>query len=704
MTLSKRHKQLGIVASIIISVVLASYILLPGFFSSVELFFLDLRMTFFMGDTEVAETRADAPSSKIVFINVDDESLAVYGKWPWKRSIYIPFLQKLQNMNVKLVFVDIYFPEKSDDDKDLAEIVRKYPNIGFVYNFYTESPVPMDEQTKRNIEKWSIPVNAPSNPVVKGIFPTISPISDHSFLGHDFIEKSDRGNTYRHVPEFVIYENRLYPSISTVLYMLYNGYSISDIRYDNNKLYLKDMYVPTNSLGQRLVHFNSAVSRENSTIRKFSFKDFMSDDLQFDLTDKIVFFGITAKGLMSIGDMKITPVGEMPGMEYYANATINLFEKKFIREIPRGVSSVVFIILVAVFGWLNMRYKGYKNAITAVLFIIGFILAGFVLYSSDVYIRMGDTFIGLISMYIGTTYYKYISEEKEKKMIRGMFSSYVSESIVRELILNPQLATLQGKKRDMSVLFSDIVGFTTFTEKHDAQYVVSRLNEYLQAMTESILDEGGTLDKFVGDEIMALFGAPIDTPNNASVAVRAGLAMRKKLKELKKKWKEEDKEILDMGIGINSGEMLVGNIGAENKKMDYTVIGDNVNLGARIEALTRVYGISIIITELTFNRLEPDLRTRCREIDLVKVKGKNEPARLYQVMEDILPEAFLFNFSEGLKTYRAESWDEAERFMQEALHILPNDYPAQLFLERIAYYRENPPPKPWDGSFTMTEK
>lgn len=703
MTLSKRQKRWAIIWGITLTVLVAS-IVLPAWFTPIENVFLDSRIQLTLGDPEEAATRVDTPTSKIVFINVDDASLATYGKWPWKRSVYLPFLQKLQDMNAKLVFVDIYFPEKSDDDEELAGIVKKYPNIGFVYNFYTSNPQPLDEKTRQNIDKWSIPVDAPSNPVIEGIFPTISPISDHGFLGHDFIEKVGKSNTFRYVPEYVIYQNRLYPSISTILYLLYNDYSMSDIRYEKNKLYIKDMYVPTNKLGQRLVHFNSALSRENSTIRQFSFKDFMSEDLQYDLTDKIVYFGITARGLTAIGDIKLTPVGEMAGMEYFANAMVNLFEKRFIREVPYSMNVVFFIILVSVFGLLTFSFKGYKNAIIGALFLIGFVVAGVLLYSADVYIHMGETFTGLIAMYIGTTYYKYISEEKEKKMIRGMFSSYVSESIVRELIQNPQLATLQGKKRDMSVLFSDIVGFTTFTEKHDAQYVVSRLNEYLQAMTESILDEGGTLDKFVGDEIMALFGAPIDTPNNASVAVRAGLAMRKKLKELRVKWEKEGKEILDMGVGINSGEMLVGNIGAENKKMDYTVIGDNVNLGARIEALTRVYGISIIITELTFNRLEPDLRTRCREIDLVKVKGKNEPARLYQVMEDVLPPAFMFSFSEGLKAYRAEQWDDAEKLFHDALNIIPEDYPSQLFLERIAYYRENPPPKPWDGSFTMTEK
>ena len=702
MTITKRQRQLSVIGSIVFIMVLLSAFT-PAFFSPVENFFLNMRAYFTMSDVETAQLTADSPTSRIVFIDVDDESLSTYGKWPWKRSIYIPFLQKLENMNAKLVFVDIYFPEKSDDDADFAAFLKKYPNIGFVYNFYTSNPQPVDEKTVQNINRWSIPINAPSNKDVQGVFPTISPISDYGFLGHDFMKKED-DDRYRYIPEYIIFNNRLYPSISSILYLLYYGYSVEDVKFHNGSYILKDLKVPVDKNGKRLVHYYSAISRDNQAIRRFSFSEFMAEDLQYDLTGKIVFFGLSARGLTSVSDLKMTAVGEMPGMEYLANATINLFEKKFIREIPRSISILIFVFIATVFGFLTMKVKGFKNVLTATAFIIGFLMLGYFLYTVNIYIQMGDTFIGLIVMYIGTTYYKYMAEEKEKKMIRSMFSSYVSESIVRELIKNPELATLQGKKRDMSVLFSDIKGFTTFTEKHEGEYVVQRLNEYLQAMTESILDVGGTLDKFVGDEIMALFGAPLDTPDNASIAVRAALAMRAKLKELQAKWLKEGKEILDMGIGVNSGDMLVGNIGAEGKKMDYTVIGDNVNLGARIEALTRVYGVSIIITELTFDRIDPELRNRCREIDLVKVKGKNEPARLYQVMEENLPPAFMFNFTEGLKNYRAKDWDSAERLFKEALSIVPDDVTTQLFLERIDYYRHTPPPSPWDGSFTMTEK
>jgi adenylate cyclase len=228
------------------------------------------------------------------------------------------------------------------------------------------------------------------------------------------------------------------------------------------------------------------------------------------------------------------------------------------------------------------------------------------------------------------TAYRFFTEERRARDIRKMFSSYVSKRIVDELIRDPSKMRLGGTRKQMTVLFSDIRGFTTFSEKYQPEEVVSQLNEYLGAMTDIVFEHDGTLDKFVGDAVMAFWGAPLDQPDHAQRAVRCGLDMIRKLRELQQKWAAEGKHVIDIGVGINSGEMVVGNMGAEGKKMDFTVIGDNVNLAARVEGLTRKYDSHIIITEYTYAKVKDSVEAK--ELEAVTVKGKERPVVMYNVV------------------------------------------------------------------------
>ncbi len=236
----------------------------------------------------------------------------------------------------------------------------------------------------------------------------------------------------------------------------------------------------------------------------------------------------------------------------------------------------------------------------------------------------------LLLGYTIQTAYRFFAEERRARNIRKMFSSYVSKRIVDELIKDPSKAKLGGDRKEITVLFSDIRAFTTFSEKHQPEEVVSLLNEYLGAMTNIVFDYEGTLDKFVGDAIMAFWGAPVGQPDHADRAVRCSLAMIQRLKELQQKWASEGKTVLDVGMGINTGDMVVGNMGAEGKKMDYTVIGDHVNLAARVEGLTRQHNNHIIITEFTYEKVKDTVLVN--ELGSVTVKGKQKPVVIYDLV------------------------------------------------------------------------
>lgn len=239
-------------------------------------------------------------------------------------------------------------------------------------------------------------------------------------------------------------------------------------------------------------------------------------------------------------------------------------------------------------------------------------------------------------IYATVSGFRFLAEKRRAREIKGIFSSYVTEKIVNELVKNPQLAKLGGERKEITVLFADIKGFTAFSEMRQPEEVVALLNDYLKLMTDIVFRWDGTLDKFVGDSIMVFWGAPTEQKNHAELAVRCALDMITKLKRLQEKWLKEGKEPFDIGIGINTGEVVVGNMGAEGKKMDYTVIGDHVNLGARAEGLTREYDTNILITEFTYRRLEGMFSRRIghvtiKEMDSVKVRGREKPVVVYSL-------------------------------------------------------------------------
>jgi adenylate cyclase len=267
---------------------------------------------------------------------------------------------------------------------------------------------------------------------------------------------------------------------------------------------------------------------------------------------------------------------------------------------------------------------------------LGGAIAAFSLWSW--YVELVGPFSTIIFAYVFVTTAKHFTEERKAREVRAMFSRYVTERVVNELISNPGLAKLGGTRRETTVLFADIRDFTRFSEKHSAEEVVSMLNEYLAEMTDIVFRWEGTLDKFIGDAIVAFWGAPLAQENHAELALRCSLNMIRKMEEMTDRWTIEGREALQIGIGLNTGEVIVGNIGAENKKMDYTVIGDHVNLGARVEALNKKYGSHILITEFTLESVR-DLVASGRfghlaiqGMDRVVVKGKENPVQVFQLV------------------------------------------------------------------------
>ena len=278
-------------------------------------------------------------------------------------------------------------------------------------------------------------------------------------------------------------------------------------------------------------------------------------------------------------------------------------------------------------------------------------------------------------------------------------------AVVNEILRDPAKLKLGGEKKELSVLFSDIRGFTTLAEDMEPETLVSLLNEYLTEMTEVVFEFDGLLDKYIGDAIMAVWGAPLEQADHPLRACRTALKMLDRLTKMQQKWEAEGTPRLDIGIGLNTGTMVVGNMGSD-RRFDYTVMGDSVNLASRLEGINKEYGTQVMISEFTYERVKEDFF--CRELDAVRVKGKERPVKIFELMalrsEEDPRIAIIEPFAQGLEQYRAKEWDRAEDSFKEVLGISPEDAAAQLYLQRIAALRQEPPPPEWDGVFTMTKK
>jgi len=344
--------------------------------------------------------------------------------------------------------------------------------------------------------------------------------------------------------------------------------------------------------------------------------------------------------------------------------------------------------------------------ITGFLFISHIFITRLFFTKSSLWLNMVYPLLVLVLIYIGLTLYRYITEEREKNKIKGAFSHYVSNDVVNEMLKSPEKLKLGGDKKNLSVLFSDIRGFTTISEGLTPEELVNLLNEYLTVMTDVVFKYDGTLDKYIGDALMAIYGAPFEQHDHPSKACHSALDMMEGLSHLNEQWISEGKKPLDIGIGINSGMMMVGNMGS-NQRFDYTVMGDAVNLGARLEGANKAYRTNILISDSTYERVKNEFI--CMELDGVKVKGKNCPVNIYQLVgrpEEISNDyiALIGLFHKGLRFYKNQRWDEAIDAFRMIMTEHGGMYAADLYINRSLDLKKNPPEADWDCVFTMETK
>ncbi len=402
---------------------------------------------------------------------------------------------------------------------------------------------------------------------------------------------------------------------------------------------IPEIRIPIDEKGQMLVNFLGP--RTQSTpggLRTFNYNSYAdyarrvtSDDpstwpLRLPLANKILMVGPFSSGMAE--DEKTTPLGLMYGVEIHANALNTIIMNNFIQKIHLGGHIVLLLVLISFMAFLSSRLPTFVSLPSGLLLLFSTLVIYLVVFDlTSFYIPFGSSALGISFTFISILAYRVITEEADKKRIKGMFSKYVSPEVVNQILDKPP--ELGGVDKELTVLFSDVRGFTSLSESMSAQELVNHLNIYLTLMTDIIMEYRGTLDKYVGDEIMCFWGAPLNEPDHALLACQCALRQMEALNKLNLSFPENRK--IHIGIGLNSGIMTVGNMGSPGR-MNYTLMGDNVNLGARLEGTNKEYRTNIIISEFTYN-LVADQGAIVRELDNIRVKGKNKPVLIYELID-----------------------------------------------------------------------
>lgn len=408
---------------------------------------------------------------------------------------------------------------------------------------------------------------------------------------------------------------------------------------------------------------------------------------------------------------KILSMSEYPmfGVHIHKNIADTIISGKFIFPVKDWQLWFLIIIMAIIATAVNYKFRGlYGLFFSAILVIVYIIIATYLFISNRIMMPVIAPAFAVVSLnYISVVTYNYLTERKQKSMIRGIFSRYVPGSVVNELLKNPDQIKLGGEERIMTVIFSDVAGFTTISEKLTPTQLVELLNEYLTAMTDIVLRYNGIIDKYEGDAIMAEFGAPLQDDNHALNACYAAIDMQKTLSVLRDKLLAEGRPEIRARVGINSGQMVIGNMGSSTI-FDYTVMGDNVNLSSRLEGANKEYGTYIMCSEATKNMVDHEVITR--ELDILRVKGKTEGVKVFEILarkSDGIGETkqkVINIYLEGLKAYKEKRWEDGIRLFGEAIELDSEESPSKIYLERCRQFKENPPPDDWDGIFTMRTK
>jgi len=661
-------------------------------FSSLEDQFVSIRhiLRTTYGDPE----KVGFPHDKIGIVVQDDAFFEDYGSFPLRREDIGRIAENIAFLGAKIVMVDLLFDFNSSygEDPKIAASLQRAGNTIVVSTIVFEGGDPSKFKE----------INYPVETIRKA---TATAYSNHQIMGTML-------NRLRIYPEIGQMYGEWPISVKTVA--MYLGV---EPKVENRSLILADMRIP-------LDHFNDFIIDYPTLkpgIKYLSLDPFVGlsamDLLELDREDeetvaefrsliegKIVFLGDTSEISHDHFD---TAIGKVWGVEVLACEVATLLKGAPLRAASTTAEVIVALIFLVGLILVNLLSDPRPRALASVgLFIVYMAFATLSYIFLDLAFSMSYVMVAGIIGFAAINIYLFIDERKQRSFITSAFGQYLSPDVIEALVENPEKLSLGGERREMTAFFSDVQGFSTISESLTPDELVNLLNKYLTAMCDIISEHNGTIDKFEGDAIIAFWGAPLHQPDHAKLCCYACIDMQKKLEVLREEWMKEGMPRILVRMGVNSGPMVVGNMGSQSR-MDYTIMGDSVNLAARLEGANKFYKNFSMISEFTYKQAADFVDVR--ELDTIRVVGKNEPINVYDLVDRKNQTAgkkadLIAIYNQGLELYKQRRYQEAIQMFESGLAVIANDGPTITYIDRCREFLKNPPPDDWDGVYTHTQK
>jgi adenylate cyclase len=666
---------------------------------------------------------------EVVIIAIDQNSLDYFQEnsgilWPWPRDVYAITTDYLSHCGAKLIAYDIIF---SSPDIDRLNVQAAYADAQFSEAMLRSGRVilatQMEDSTHNTLEplvdQFSIEAQFPGPEQLVRRYPNLT-LPIHQFQKWMAIPGvvnffTDDDGICRRIPLLYSYQQRMFPYMALAAAMLYIG--DSDIAYDQEKqaFDIGNHSIPVDQKGMFELYWYGAGGPGN-TFTYISYSQLINSYLQWingekpqipveTFKDKAVFIGATAAGLLDLKTTPFSSVEPYPGVEIYATLFSNIIQDDHISHFGDGLwlFTIFLILSLLCMSWQN--FKVWQSSIvTLIMFIIPLICAVLLFQYRLTFFPAVRSEIALIVSIIGVLVVNYLAEGREKALVKKVFNRYLHPAVVDNLTRNSGKIEMGGMEIEATVLFTDLQDFTGISELFAPHEIVQFLNDYFERVETIIFKNNGMLDKYTGDGIMAIFGAPVESKEHALQTCRAVLDFQ----ALSKMSVEKSSKNVSLitRVGVNSGNLIVGNIGSRNR-MDYTAIGDTVNLSARLEGVNKLYGTQNIISESTYDFVKDDIM--CREIDYIRVKGRDKPLKIFTVIAerndvDNKTMELLSIHNEALEMYRRRKYRNAIESFSKVFSIQPDDSVAQVFVERCRQLLKNPELIDEKGIFNITVK
>ena len=688
----------------------------------------------------------------VVIAAIDDPSIDAIGRWPWPRNYVTALINILHQSGCRSIGVDLLFSEAERNMElgKLQKLAETYTNMGLLNDnpmtqaFFSElidavqtsnndaNLALMMKQSQNTIlamafQKEAAVENKNSPPALrlvnyKAFTQKMDPLSFSNclspqgdlakfaaHLGFVNVKHDDDGSIRKAMAisrtkhaKLDLFVN-LFTSLPIRAVQQFAGEKDQDIIISKGSLKIGAYDIPIDQQGLFYINYYGP----NYTIPYYSFVDVLSGAVPPEtFKDKIVFIGGAATGL---GDHWPNPfVGNYLGVETQAVIADNILTGRFIQR-PAWLkyADAGRILLLGVIMLLLLTYLPiiWAVVVASILILIDLINTQYLFNNYHLVILFVYPLAEILLVGFGVFLQRFLSQGHEKRILKDAFQQYLNPSVVKRILKNPQALKLGGDKKQLSILFSDIRGFTSISEGMEPDALVEFMNKYLTVMTDIIFKNNGTLDKYIGDAMMALYGAPESLRNHTAYACRSALMMIEELYRIRNEWVSKGLPFISIGIGINTGEVVVGNMGSE-KRFDYTAMGDHVNLASRLEGMSKMYGVKIVVSEFTRDLVKEQFTFR--ELDLVRVKGRVKPVKIYELLDKDYftggKYTFIESFQRGLQAFRNQQWEEAIAFFKQTNTLKKDDKPSALFIDRCHNFKKTRLPENWNGVYIAVNK